>query len=503
MRRARRLPLRTLSAYPDTLESTPFDEPGQYTLLGAIGWGALGALLLSFSVALTLLSPAFDTAYEMIERPVLVLVAILVLGGVIFALVLPPLIRSSDWAGAGTSRSRSLLAWIIGCGLIARLILFTSTPMLEDDYQRYLWDGAVTAHGINTYAISPLDARERDPSSQLGRLATEGSDVVRRINHPHLKTLYPPVAQTAFAAAHILAPWSLTSWRAVVLACDLVVLLLILLLLHETGRSLLWSALYWWNPLVLKELFNSAHMEAVVLTFVLLALLLVVLKRPIGAVVSLALAAGAKIWPILLLPLALRTLTNEPRKLVIAVFVFFGLLGGLAAPMLLGGLDDTSGLAAYAARWQTSSALFPIVEQLTGAVLTWLRLPEVIGPGLAARTTLAIGLAAFAALTCRKPIRSANDLMGRASLVVGALVLVAPAQFPWYAIWFAPFLAFRPWAGFLVLTATMPLYYLFFYFAAHEHVDLFENVIVWIIWVPVWAALLFDVLRQKTPTHSS
>jgi hypothetical protein len=43
--------------------------------------------------------------------------------------------------------------------------------------------------------------------------------------------------------------------------------------------------------------------------------------------------------------------------------------------------------------------------------------------------------------------------MGRASLMVAALVLLSPAQFPWYVVWFAPFLAFRPCLGLIARSA--------------------------------------------------
>jgi hypothetical protein len=102
----------------------------------------------------------------------------------------------------------------------------------------------------------------------------------------------------------------------------------------------------------------------------------------------------------------------------------------------------------------------------------------------------------LAVLVSLKPIETPDDLIGRASLMVGALVLLSPAQFPWYAIWFAPFLAFRPWSGFLLLTVTIPLYYTDFFFLSRDRPEIFENVVVWIIWVPVWAALAFEAARK-------
>jgi len=99
-----------------------------------------------------------------------------------------------------------------------------------------------------------------------------------------------------------------------------------------------------------------------------------------------------------------------------------------------------------------------------------------------------------------RPIAGTDDLLGRASLLVAALVLLSPAQFPWYAVWFAPFLAFRPWGGFLILTATAPLYYLSFYFIAAGEPALFKHYVVWIIWIPVWTALLVEALGRRLRT---
>jgi hypothetical protein len=258
----------------------------------------------------------------------------------------------------------------------------------------------------------------------------------------------------------------------------------------------LWSALYWWNPLVITELFNSAHMDAVVLPLVLLALLLAARGREIGAAASLAFAAGAKIWPVLLLPLLLRPLATRPLKLACALAIFCLLIVLWVAPIVLAGLDASSGFAAYLAEWQTNSALFPALKHGTAALFGTLGLSDAVA-GVTVRVAIALTLAGIAIGLSRKPIAGADDLVGRASFLVAALVLLSPAQFPWYAVWIAPFLAFRPWAGFLILTATAPLYYMSFYFVAAGEPEVFRRYVVWIIWVPVWAALILEAARHR------
>ena len=457
----------------------------------------LGLLLVAFGVGLTLASPRFGYDFDVAAMPVRTLVAALVAAGLVYCLALPPLIRAS--LGTDPGGVRGLMIVIIVAGFAARLALFTSEPMLEDDYQRYLWDGAVTASGANPYAVAPQIARGLGAETPLGRLAVEAGPVARRINHPELKSLYPPVAQAAFALAHGVRPWSLAAWRDVLLVCDLATLALVLALLGATGRSPLWSALYWWNPLVIKELFNSAHMEGLVSPLVLLALLLATRRRQLAASATLACAVGAKIWPVLLLPLILRPLAQAPRKLAAALAIFAALVALLAVPVLLGGLDAASGFTAYLTRWQTSSALFPALNDAWATLLGSLGALE-LAPGLMARATIAVALGGLACALSLKPIADADDLMGRASVTVAALVLLSPAQFPWYAVWLAPFLAFRPWTGFLILTATAPLYYLSFYCIAAGEPAVFTRYVVWIIWVPVWAALVIEaILGWRAP----
>jgi hypothetical protein len=465
----------------------------------AVRWILGGLFVTAFGATLTLFSTRFGYAHNVGEMPILWLVAGLVLAGLVYCLCLPQLIVDS--LACDFRESRVITIGIVAAGLAARLALFASEPVLEDDYQRYLWDGAVTASGHNPYAMSPKDAPVNG-SDDLHRLLREGGAVVQRINHADLTSVYPPVAQAAFALAYMIKPWSLTAWRSVILLFDLASFAIVLLLLRDVGRSTLWSALYWWNPIVIKELFNSAHMEAVVLPFVLLALWLATRSRHVAAALSLAFAVGAKIWPVYLVPLIVRGRSLGARQFICATVVFGAIVAFWVTPIWLGGLNEQSGFLAYFSSWQTNSALFPELERAVAAGLDWMALPSETAD-VVTRSFIALCLVVLALLVSLKPIETPDDLIGRASVVVAALVLLSPAQFPWYAVWFAPFLAFRPWLGFLLLTATIPLYYTDFYFLSRDRPEIFEDVVVWIIWVPVWAALAFEALRNGRRPLSS
>jgi len=453
-------------------------------------WSVATSATVFVSIVLAALSSRFGYDREVIEMPSLLLAGVLVAAGAAFAIGMPWLIAHTH--RATTRQQLILLAMVIAAGLVARIVLFPSEPMLEDDYHRYLWDGAVTAKGHNPYAVSPLSAIESGRDGPLGALAAEAGPVLPRINHKSLTTIYPPIAQGAFALAHLIEPWSVAAWRGVLVAFDVATLGLLILLLDATGRSRLWSALYWLNPVVLKEVFNSGHMEAVVLPFVLLSILLA-RRRPLLATVALGLAAGAKFWPALLAPLVWRQLWGDWRKLAAAGMIFAGLAVLWLVPMATNGMNESTGLVAYLDRWQTNSALFPSLVSVLSLSQGWLGFNEVDAGGIA-RALIALLLAALAIAAAWRRIEGPDDLIARSSMLVAALVLFSPAQFPWYTVWMAPFLVFRPYRAFLVLTALIPLYYTLFYFVAHETAEVFNTYVVWAIWVPVWGALVWDMV---------
>ncbi len=458
-------------------------------------WAAIGIGMIVLAGVLTIASPRFGYDVLVRDMPVLWLAGGLMMAGLLF-LALPWLVRKSESLDA--RRTRKLLTFVVGAGLVMRAVLFASEPVLEDDYQRYLWDGAVTAHGLNPYATPPEAAKSADPETgALGELAVQSGPVLDRINHAHLRTIYPPVAQGAFALAHEIAPFSLTAWRGLILLFDSAALALLLMLLRDLGRSPLWVSLYWWNPVVLKELYNSAHMDAIVVPLVLAGLVLAARGRLLAAGASILLAAGAKIWPVLLLPLIWRPLVGQPaRALAAAALALFAALL-FATPVLLAGLDQSSGFVAFAEQWKTNSALFPALEKSIGWTLERSGV-DTVAPGTLARLAIALALGILALWVARNPFTDAHELTGRALLVTAALFLLSPVQFPWYFLWVLPLLALRPVPGLLLATATLPLYYTAFYFLARDTYAVFTDGIVWFIWVPAWIVLIAGMARRKT-----
>ena len=197
-----------------------------------------------------------------------------------------------------------------------RAVWFGASAAIEDDYNRYMWDGAVVAHGLDPYRYAPrLFLSGVAIPTEYGAIAQTGRSTLERINFADLGSLYPSVAQLAFALAYLIAPFNLDALRAVFLAAEIVTFLLLIALLAELKFSPLWSALYWWNPLPVFTLIGVAHVDALVSPFVLGAILMTKRGRPNAAVAMLGAGAGVKIWPLLLAPLVLMPLIGQPRRL--------------------------------------------------------------------------------------------------------------------------------------------------------------------------------------------
>ncbi len=460
-------------------------------------WGVLAAALGSAAAILILNRHRFDWAFELVDIPAIGFAIGLGLAGLLVS-PMPWLIARS--ASLAALQQKQLIIFVVVAGLALRASMFLVQPVLEDDYYRYLWDGGVTAHGFNPYTLAPATAKEEGRETPIGRLAEQAGVVMDRINHPDLKTIYPPVAQLAFALAHLIEPWSLRTWRMVCLTGEVATLALLLALLDAAGRSPLWIALYWWNPLIIKEMINSAHMEAILTPLVLGAVMLSIRGRMMSASAILGLAAGAKLWPVLLAPLLLRPLwatENSWWKLIAAAAILGLMMTAWVLPPFLGGIDETSGFVAFANYWQTNSALFPAVAKTVAGLLQILGLPTG-NAGLITRAMLGVIVAATAVAIAARPWTDARDLLGKVLVFTAVLFLLSPAQFPWYAAWMIPFLSFRSSLPLLGLSSLLPLYYASFHFLAREQYDTYRYGLVWLIWLPVWAGLGVQVWRTRS-----
>jgi len=459
-------------------------------------WGLAGISLAGLLFIMAGISSGFDYALSDAQKPIIYLVSLMMAAGAVYIFVIH--------CFRDTVFTRALMAWIIGLGFLLRLGMFASTPMLEDDHYRYLWDGGVLANGFNPYKYSPreiLIEGRRDIPEPLRHLAKGCSPIVERINYPWLRTIYPPVAQFAFALAHLISPWNLSAWRLILIMIDLTTLYLLFLILRNLNLPLMGLVIYWWNPLLIKEIFNSGHMDVIIFPFLLAAFLFTIQGRYLWASGALGFAVGVKFWPAILLPIVLRPVFRDPKRLVWTILIFVCLSGAMFSPFYMTGLDPASGFTAYKNYWEINDALFMLFLWAVRFILGILNL-DALRAQFVTRVVVACVLLAWVVWLIRKDDRNPIEISRGFLLVIAALFLLSPTQFPWYYFWMLPFLAIYPRASLFFFRVLLPFYYVRFYFDTKGLVEIHDNGIVWLEYVPVWGLMVLEWYEGRNKTDS-
>jgi hypothetical protein len=425
--------------------------PRAFVLAGAL---ALAAGL----IGLRALAPHFTIDRPPEDQPVAAAFALTVFAGCAYAAMTAALLRAP---AAGR-----LFAALAALGFLLRVLFFGSQPILEDDWRRYLWEGAAVSAGVNPFAHPPSDGflfdafgavkePSGDPSVEtLRRIGAARPDYPELVNHPYLTSVYPPPAQGAFALAHAVSSFSLDAWRLVLLLVEGGTLFLIVRALAAFGAPASLSLLYWLNPLVIAQTFSAAHMDALIVAPLVAAFMAARAGRPALAGAALGLAAGIKLWPVMLAPVLFRRFLRAPGALARAVAALASSSVIFLAPLFMAAGANDSGLAAYASEWRRGAFLFVLMEELAAFVAA--------DADALARFAAAGLCAAAAAFLAVRPDAEGRRAPARALTLVMILLALSPTAYPWYAIWAAALLPLAPSLGAALLAAGGAIYVLRF-----------------------------------------
>jgi hypothetical protein len=377
------------------------------------------------------------------------------------------------WLAAVPSISLAPPLALAAFGLVLRLPWFFVPPVLDTDHLRYLWDGALVAHGISPWAAPPA-------AGVPAALGEAGRALAARLPFAELRSIYPVSAQALFALAHLIAPWSLLGLRLVMLGAELCGIAVAWGLLRRAGLPAARCWLLWCCPLVPVLLTNTAHVEAALAPLLLGALWATLAGRGEAAGGLLGLAAGVKVWPLLLAPLIARALPRQARVSGAAAFLLTAVLCLAPLAATLGAAD--AGLTAYAGGWHVNNAPFAWAEAALGAVLAT--------PGAVLRPTVALAAGLVALLLALPAPAGGERLIRRAMIIAAVTFYLSPAQFPWYALWILPFAAMLSFRPLLIPAASLPAYWLFFPLHAAGQGPLFNHAVAAVHALPVAAALM-------------
>ena len=443
-----------------------------------------GFLLVGYSLFINIFASDFTYAAAPSKTELIFYISIRILIGIMYTVGVIVALRNKF-------SSKKILLFIFSVGFIVRLFLIPTEPILEDDFNRYLWDGAVTANGYNTFKYSPSLFLEGDSSGnikpqKLVELAKESGNIINLINHPHIRTIYPPVAQATFAIAYFINPWSTITWKSFLLLFDLIVFYLLFLVLKKLKYNLALLIVYWWNPILLHEIFNAGHMDLVMYPLLVGTILFYLNEKYIKSIILVSLAVGVKIWPIIFIPFILKKVWGRKKILMMSFSISTVIILLILYPIIISKLDDSLGFVTYSKNWTNNESVFQLVNILVKQFIKLFSINYHCSLCVARWITI-IFFGGIISYFIVKIDDNKYKFTAIAFLLVAIMYLISPTQFPWYYTWVLPFLVLNPRISFVAYSIFLPLYQLKYFYP-----DL-----VWIEHMPIIIIFILELYHKK------
>lgn len=319
----------------------------------------------------------------------------------------------------------SRITGIILLGMILRIIATFSVPVLSDDYVRFLWDGQLWHSGTNPFTVLPADlALSPDKMQELG-LSMEW---FQQLNSKEYFTIYPPVLQGIFW----LAAWTgefgsgILVMKLILLFAEGLSVVFLINILHHLKRPLQHAGWYILNPVVILELCGNLHFEALMITFLLAAIWLLMQKREVWSAVMLGLSVATKLLPLLYLPLLIRRIGCW--KSVRYGMICIGVVALLYLPMfslkMMAGFSES--LELYVNRFEFNAGIWYAVRAVGVWIMGWNPIRE-IGPWLSLLAACLILWMAF-----REQAPSTGNWAGGMLATLTLYFFLSLIVHPWY-----------------------------------------------------------------------
>lgn len=321
------------------------------------------------------------------------------------------------WYHYWCKQAKVPLVGLLGFAILFRIIGFVTFPILEDDMYRFLWDGYMAVELGSPYGFMPAMFFE---SLQISDTFAE---ILGQINNPDIATIYGPVCQWLFALSYLIAPGEIWPLKLILGLADLSLIFILLKLANQN-----YVLLYAWSPLIIKEFVVSAHPDVLGVMFLMMAFLCYQRRNFIWMGVLLGLAAGIKLFALMLVPLLLGFQLRAWVAFIVTIFLV-ALPWGFSNAWLPTGLSAMSGN-----EWLFNAPLYLMLQY-------WVPIANL-------KFILFAALATGCAIYYFYKMRRWQQVIVRGDLLFAALFICIPALNAWYLVWLLPFAVIYPslWA---------------------------------------------------------
>jgi hypothetical protein len=370
---------------------------------------------------------------------------------------------------AGESGSDRLLLTALLLAVAFRIPPAVAPVGADNDMVRYMYDGRLQRLGVNPFLYLPADPQ----------LAWTHTDITARMPSIRARTPYPAAAQLFFRLVVSIRETPRAMKIALVL-CDLLTMGVLVRWLRQTGRSPWLALAYAWNPLVILEVAHSGHIDALGALWIAVAAWMLTTGRTMRAAIAFVIAVASKLLPIVLVPLfwkRIRVRDAVAGAVVLAVLYFpFRSAGALP----LGAVPNVVAFIRFnGPLFKGLAALFTPQGAAAAAVLG----------GLA--------VAAWMRFT-----RRADDPAAWAWPMAVSLA-AAPVIYPWYLLYYTPFLFSVSTVPLVVWTYSALPVYIVWYLSKYGHRWFVPAPVMWLEFGAVIVAMAIASLRRRSRSRSA
>ncbi len=386
--------------------------------------------------------------------------AIVAVPCVVYALVARQMLAPAFALRPSEGKYPALLMIALLFAVSFRAPLLVRAVDAKSDMVRYIYDGRLQRLGYNPYLVVPADPA----------VAATHTDETRQMPSIRARTPYPAAAQLFFRLV-VTIHESPRAMKLALVVCDVLTIAVLVAWLTSTNRSAWLALLYAWNPLVILEIAHSGHIDALGALWIAVSAWMLSTGRGMRAVIAFVLAVATKLLPIVLLPLFWKRI--RVRDAIAGIIV----LALLYLPFASAGMLPLGAVPNVVAYIRFNGPLFRL--------LAWLLTPKA-----AAGIAVAAGLAVAAWMR----MRTTADDPAAWGWPMAVSLLCAPVVYPWYLLYFTPFLFARSCRALVAWTFTALLLYAVWDLARHGHRWLVPAPVQWIEYAVVLLVLALTSL---------
>lgn len=415
--------------------------------------------LLIIVLLLIITEIAYLLLYSKLSEPIILFAVISLFNSLIFILI---------WL---ILRKIEFRIWILNIiiifGAVYRISLLPLQPIASDDIYRYIWDGKVSANGLNPFKYTPLDSAS---------LPIRSSFLLSKMNHPELQTIYPPYSQLMFFLGYEIFGENIYGIKILLFISEIISVFLLFLLLKRLKIHLYNLALYVLCPLPIMQFMIDGHIDGTGFPLLLLFLFLYFKGRKIKSFFALGFSIISKFISGLVLPFTFKEVKGKYKIYVFIIPFLIFIISYI--PFFNGGVFPFKSLIEFSENWISNSSIFAVIFGIVNNNQDARKIALVL-------FIIAAGILFYSKLEFREKI----------FLIFFLFFLFSPTVHPWYITWLAVLLpvGFR-WSGLAFITLVNIANILLINYVLNGIWIIFSWVQL-IEYVPIISIFIWEILR--------